>query len=207
MDSYEYCNCKKCQEHDTSYNPNPIESYSHLGTGTPRIMLIGQDPTIRRNQDKVKKALMLDMPKSSLSRWIKEIFGEDNFKNYAIYATNAVKCILKKFASDNGGSEYLLPMFINCKKYLEKEIELFKPEYIFTFGEPCHQLFLYMLDKDEEKLKEKLRSSFGENFREIKFKDCTFRYSPILHIHTYRVADGFGDKMKKFKEQITKHIG
>ena len=199
---YNYSDCRICQERKIAYDP--IESY-HKENGTPRIMLIGQDPTIRNKTKKVKCALMLDDPNSSICRWIKEIFGDDNFVKYEIYATNAIKCVLKDVATDKGkdGIKYLKPIFEKCKEHLINEIKDFKPDYIFTLGEPCYKLFSYML-KDEIELKEDFSDLFGKKFKEIKFSDVTFRYSPILHIQTYRVAKKYGEEVKRFEELIKK---
>jgi uracil-DNA glycosylase len=76
-----------------------------------------------------------------MSEWIIGLFGKDKWEECEIYATNFVKCILQKFPTNNGGIDYLEPVFQNCKKHLIKEILDFKPKYVFTFGEPCYQLF------------------------------------------------------------------
>lgn len=54
-----------------------------------KLMLIGQDPTILNNPERVKKVLMLDNKSSQLYRWLISIFGKENFDAITVYATNS----------------------------------------------------------------------------------------------------------------------
>jgi hypothetical protein len=60
--------------------------------GEVRLMLIGQDPTIHKEPERVKHVLMLDEEDGQLSRWLSGLFGKRNFQAATLYATNLVKC-------------------------------------------------------------------------------------------------------------------
>ncbi|HCY77476.1 MAG TPA: hypothetical protein DHV28_16290 [Ignavibacteriales bacterium] len=165
-----------------------------------RLMLIGQDPTIFVEKERVKQVLMLDEPNGQLRRWLENLFGKEIFNNFTIYATNVVKCTFPKPPSTYGGKHFLKPYFENCKNYLEQEVLYFRPNLILSFGEPAHRYFSSMFDNSNE-IGSTMQSALGNEmkFFKAKIKDCEFSYSPSLHIKTFRVAETYGKRIENFK--------
>ncbi len=172
------------------------------GTG-PRVMLIGQDPTIRRDPERVKHVLMLDEERSQLRQWLKTLFGESNFERMQLYATNVVKCSFQNPPSTDrrGGFRFLEPYFENCKRYLYAEIVAYKPDLALTFGEPAHRHFCGVLD-DRSPVPDKMKDAFSGQFFRVRVNGMAFRYSPSLHIKTFRVAETYGQSVSAFKEGL-----
>jgi len=173
--------------------------------GNLRVMLIGQDPTILRKPERVKEVLMLDESNGKLSRWLKQIFGDDNFHTITLYATNLVKCsFVKPPSSSAGGSlKFLKPYFDNCKEYLAHELLSFKPDCVLTLGEPAHTLFITMLDNQ---MPDTMQAAFTGQFLRAKFRGIEFDYSPCLHIQSFRVAEVYGERVQKFKDGISSYF-
>ncbi len=169
-------------------------------------MFIGQDPTIRKRQERVRMALMLDDENSQIKRWIKNIFGNELLIKSKILGTNLVKCVLKEVPTNDGvgGIDYLIAPFNHCKEHLIKEFNTFKPDYVFTLGEPCHQLFYSLIKNIDNPKKQKMSEYFNGELHELKYNEINFKYSPLLHIQTYRVAQKYGDIVKKFENEIKK---
>jgi hypothetical protein len=51
-----------------------------------------------------------------------------------------------------------------------------------------------------------MQGAFTGNFIQAKVGDVAFDYSPCLHIKTWRVAEVYGDSVKRFKKGVTKYI-
>lgn len=182
-----------------------VPSYFKEG-GEPKLMLIGQDPTIRQQPDRVKQVLMLDDQNSQLSRWLREeVFGESNFSSMTLYATNLVKCSFDEPPSRLGGLKFLRPYFANCKDHLAKEISRFQPTLLLTLGEAAHKLFITTLDNRED-IEEDMKEAFTGRFIRAKLRGMEFDYSPCLHIKTFRVAETYGDKLKRFKRGLADYL-
>lgn len=90
---------------------------------------------------------------------------------------------------------------------MKQEVINFKPSLVMTFGEPAHRYFSSMFDNSEE-IGCTMQSAFGNT--EILFKakidGFEFRYSPSLHIKTFRVAEIYGKKIENFKIALKKDI-
>jgi uracil-DNA glycosylase len=195
--------CDKCFD----YVKNEFSSISIEGlrvqpffreAGNFKLMLIGQDPTIRMDQERVKTVLMLDQENGQLRRWLKSFVGESKFNSMTIYATNVVKCSFSKMPSElrNGGRELLNYCFSNCSGYLKKEILGFEPNLILSFGEPAHEMVLKII---KENLPLKMKEAFSGQFHSISINNFSTNYSPCLHIKTFRVAETYGRKVENFK--------
>ena len=193
--------CDQCLEAQLRVAP-----YYREGPGK-RVMLIGQDPTIRRKPERVKKALMLDVENGQLSRWLNDVFGKDVFQSFTLYATNLVKCSFDTppSSSEKGGVKFLEGYFTKCKEYLLLEINQFKPDCVFTLGEPTHKYFIKMLQKQED-IPIDMKDSFGRGFYKIELNGFSFDYSPCLHIQTYHVAETYGEKIQEFKAGIADYF-
>ena len=181
-----------------------VKSYYKQGN-SHRIMLIGQDPTVRKNPDRVKHALMLNNPKSQLFKWLNGLLGEVNFKNATIYGTNIVKCTFPIPPTDQDDRDFLSPFFQNCKNYLIQEVANYKPDLVLTFGEITHQSFIDLLDFHDA-INNDMKMAFNGQFYVAEMQSHQFRYSPCLHLQTFRVAEKYGDKVKVIKETINSYF-
>jgi len=180
-----------------------IEPYFQQGNEL-RFMIVGQDPAIYDKPNRVKVVLMLDQPNSQLSRWLRGMISKDKFDKLTLYATNTVKCLLNKPPSSDkkDGLKILRPYFKNCKRYLIEEITLFKPDYLITLGEPAHILFLDIC-QEKKMIKRSMKDAFTGDFINVNVNGTKFKYSPCLHISTYRVADTYGKRIDLYKEQLS----
>ena len=79
--------CNSCQSIDSSICLT-VEPHFKKGSSF-KVMLIGQDPTIFKDpqRNRVKEVLMLNEENGQLKRWLKNIFGKDNFDKVELYAT------------------------------------------------------------------------------------------------------------------------
>jgi len=166
-------------------------------------MLIGQDPYIYRDPDRVEYVLMLDQENGQLARWLKDILGKNSFQEIELYATNVVKCPVKRESSTSLKRvlSLLQPCFDNCKNYLIKEIINFKPTIVLTFGEPAYKIFVSILDNNDLS-KDSMKEAFTGDFIKASVRNVSFQYSPCLHIKTYRVADTYGKKVEGFRNNL-----
>lgn len=207
--------CNKCSLNPVCYAENFAlkagPSYRNTESEM-KLMLIGQDPTIRKNRERVTHVLMLNRG-GSIYRWLRDLFGE-KFDKIDIYATNVVKCTfygnLPTERKDIDAVSFLTNYFENCKEYLINEISTYKPDYIISFGQPAHALLVDHLFKSEIKIASKMTSAFTGQFYdgyiEGKHGKIPFKYSPCLHITTFRVADTYGNKVKEFKEKLRNNL-
>ncbi len=205
MDIYKFGypeQCDKCKNipYIKLKLPTP---YHNKVTSSKRVMLIGQDPYIYRDPDRVKCVLMLDQEKGQLSRWLKDVLGEHSFQEVELYATNVVKCPVKREPSTSLKRvlSLLQPCFDNCKDYLIDEINNLKPTVVLTFGEPAHKLFTSILNNSDS-FKDSMKKAFTGEFVKASVRTVSFQYSPCLHIKTYRVADTYGKKVEKFRYNL-----
>lgn len=203
MYGYPLPDCKLCETYGAC-NPT-VEPFYQSGNKT-RLMVIGQDPTIYKDPERVKAVLMLDDKKSKLSIWLRNMFGVENFEKITIYATNTVKCFLSKPPSSDKSNGYkvLQKYFSNCKNYLLNEITNYKPDVVITLGEPTHKLFLQLLHSKE--IKEKMKDSFTGEFYDCCINNVSFKYSPCLHITTFRIAETYGKTIDNFIDNLRGNI-
>ncbi len=198
--------CTKCANIATCEMNLQVAPYFSRGVGR-RAMLIGQDPTIFNQPERVSHVLMLNQVNGQLSRWLKEVFGAENFRSLTLYATNLVKCSFSKPPSTTteGGLRFLQPYFQNCKAYLLEELLNFRPDLVLTLGEPAHKLFISILDNHND-IPDSMQAAFTGHFTKARLKEFEFDYSPCLHIKTFRVAEVYGESVKKFKQGISAYF-
>jgi len=180
-----------------------VPPYFKEGRGL-RLMLVGQDPTIKQEPGRVKQAHMLDDPNSLLSRWLREdVLGEKNFGSLTLYAANLVICAFPEppSAYPQGALEFLRRYFKNCKGYLSEEISRFQPTLVLTLGEPGHKLFITILD-NRGHIAQDMNDAFTGGFIRAKFGGVQFDYSPCLHITTWRVPETYGERLERFKRGL-----
>jgi len=172
-----------------------------------RLMLVGQDPTIRKKSERVKQVLMLDEERGRLKCWLRQLLGENNFGELTIYATNVVKCTFEKLPSSapKGGFKFLKPYFETCKTHLMKELLQFNPSLVLTLGEPTHKFFISILD-NKKQIADSMKDAFTGEFAKAKFQGLVFDYTPCLHITTFRVAESYGRAVSKLKDSIAHYL-
>ena len=194
--------CKMCESILGGEMKLPSPYYNSV-VSSKKVMLVGQDPYIHKDPDRVKFVLMLDEENGQLKQWLREVMGKDIFDRAELYATNMVKCPVKRelSASPKRVLSLLKPCFDNCKDYLTKEIINFKPTIVLTLGEPAHKIFVSILDNNDLS-KDSMKEAFTGEFIKVSVRNVTFQYSPCLHIKTYRVADTYGKQVKKFKYNL-----
>lgn len=168
-------------------------------------MLVGQDPTIFKKPARVTEVLMLDDDHSQLARWLRQVFGADNYRAITLYATNLVKCSFDKPPSTQGGLRFLRPYFENCKTYLVEELLNYQPDLVLTLGEPAHALVVSMLDNKLD-IPTTMQGAFTGRFHRARFRTLEFDYSPCLHIKTFRVAEVYGNSVRRFKEGLSAYL-
>ena len=209
MDPYQFGyprHCIKCESFSQVALKLPLPYYNGI-THTKKIMLIGQDPYIFSKPERVEFVLMLNEDKGQLRGWLSDFLGKDIFGQVELYATNVVKCPVKRGASISQKRvlNTLKPFFNNCKDYLIKEIIQFKPTLVLTFGEPAHRLFTTILSNQRD-FGVSMHEAFTGEFIEAKIGNVFFKYSPCLHIKTFRVADTYGERVKAFKTRLAQEI-
>ncbi len=193
--------CIDC--HSFAQSSLQLRVFPYYKEGTrPKVMLIGQDPTIYRRPERVTHVLMLNEKNGQLSRWLRGLFGEAHYAVLTLYATNLVKCSFKKPPStmEEGGFRFLRPYFGCCQKYIKAEIKSFQPDLVLTLGEPAHRLFRTILDDGE--IPDRMQVAYTGKFIRTKMDSLEFDYSPCLHISTFRVAEVYGESVRKFKRGI-----
>ena len=108
--------CKDCILSDTRTNTVPGE-----GPENADIMIIGEAPGF--NEDKEGRPFI-----GAAGRLLSELLANAGFTRGDVYITNTVKCR----PPDNRNP---LPFEMDqCKKYLERQVELINPEIIITLG-------------------------------------------------------------------------
>jgi len=199
--------CNLCNGNETPDHPNvvlTVEPFEKEGNSF-KLMLVGQDPTIFNNPGRVEKVLMLNEKNGQLAKWLKRLFGEKQFTEFSIYATNLVKCTFPKPPSVYKSKDFLKPYFDNCNTYLKAEIQNYKPNLLLSFGEPAHRMIITIFD-NESLFNDKMQDAFTGQFFKAKINDFTFDYSPCLHIKTFRVAETYGNSVVKFKEELNRFL-
>ena len=175
-------------------------------SGAFRLMLIGQDPTVRKRPERVKRVLMLDQEQGQLSRWLRQLFG-DAFEAVTVYATNVVKCSFSRPPSEmeRGGLAFLLPYASRCRQYLVQEVKTFQPDLVITLGQPAHVILRRNLDVPAATGKT-MQDAFTWAFSRVTLDGNSFDYSPCLHIQTFRVAETYGESVAEFKRGLSAKI-
>ena len=118
--------CRKCKLCDTRQN-----AVVGRGSMNPKVLFIGEAPGKSEDREGIpfigRSGQLLDI-------WIQRLKLTPD--DYAI--TNVVKC----FPNENGKIRAPEPDEVDaCKEYLDKQIELLKPQYIVTLGKFAMQYF------------------------------------------------------------------
>jgi uracil-DNA glycosylase len=197
--------CTKCKVFSKTAVNLQVDPY-YQSSGNLRLMLIGQDPTIFNDPERVKQVLMLNESNGQLALWLKDLIGK-GYDFVTLYATNLVKCTfgMPPSTTREGGLKFLQPYFEICKDYLVKELNGFAPNCVLTLGEPAHMLFRSILD-NAATIPETMQTAFSGRFIKARLGELEFDYSPCLHIKTFRVAEVYGEKVGTFKEGMKSYF-
>lgn len=159
-----------------------------IGTDEIKLIIIGQDPTIRNPDARINIKTVLNLDKRGvLYHYINNIVEEIGYEiEKNVYATNLFKCFFKYTPANNVNIltkhlPYWLPL-------LKQEVSLFPNAKIITLGEPVMNQLIY---KGQKKVRE-YWAYIGRTKANIKaFKsikvDCNFlnhKIFPFPHIHT-----------------------
>lgn len=175
-------NCILCSNlYDESADLNVLPYFS--SGSNFKIMIIGQDPTIDKEPERVNKVLMLDIENSRLRNWLIKLIGDHVWNSATIYATNSVKCTFNMKPSKLGGYKFLLHYFNSCKNYLINEILNYKPSIAISLGEDNHKLITSVFDNSTLFLNS-MNKDFTGDFYSVSIKSYDFLYSPCIHIQT-----------------------
>ncbi len=209
MEAYKFGYPRQCERCESILGGGlkfPSPYYNNV-TSRKKVMLIGQDSYIHKEPDRVGCVLMLDEENGQLKRWLDGLLGENIFEKTELYATNIVKCPVKRESSTSPKRilNLLKPCFDNCRNLLIDEITQFKPKLVLTFGEPAHKLFIAILSS-RKGIGDSMHEAFTGEFIKAKIGNITFDYSPCLHIRTFRVAETYGEPVKKFKAGLSRKI-
>ncbi len=203
------CNkCKDIMSEKCNHSLKVKKPYIQQGN-SKRIMIIGQDPTLYKSSTIVNTPLMLDYKEGQLRRWLNSVFN-NRFDELTIYATNLVKCTFDKPPTKykTNTTKFLEHYFNECKYYLLYEIEEYRPEIVITLGETAHLLFIKLMKNNvhPEKVSfaSKMSMDFNGKFYDMEYNKIKFKYSPCLHIKTFRTAEIYGEKVYKFKANLNK---
>ena len=213
MDNYGFGypkQCIKCSQDDENPHQLKVKPYFCEVSGF-RLMLIGQDPTIFHDSERVRFALMLDEPRGQIRRWLRDLLGDGNLEKATVYTTNIVKCSFKKPPSQmrSGGLPFLSHYFGNCRQYLLAEIDAYRPELVITFGEPAHCLFVSCMsiaDCGNRSINTEMKKAFNGSLYSLVTSGHRFDYSPCLHIKTFRVAETYGPSVARFRIELQSYL-
>jgi len=173
---------------------------------SPKVLLIGQDPTLINRQ--VETVFELDRPNSRLRKYVEqEILVPLGFTVDDVYATNAVKCT---FSGRTPGQwararhvpteNILYPFFKQCKRYLTAELMCLRPGIVIAFGQPTHRL---LVSAYKWKVGPNMKDVFGQVF--AVHKPISTTYIPIIHYNSRRHRY-YQEHWPTFLQEIREHI-
>jgi uracil-DNA glycosylase len=122
---------------DTNYKAIP----PYVGESEIKLLIIGQDPTIRNKKQRanINCTLNLDKGKGSLLKYIEDICQELDIPSIDnVYATNIYKYF---YSSPPADTQNVLSNHLNLNlELLKKEISCYANALVITLGEPVLQL-------------------------------------------------------------------
>jgi uracil-DNA glycosylase len=179
--------CKLCSEMWHGYLITPrLKVKPYIGN-SPKVFLIGQDPTLTKRQSET--VLEFDHANSRLRRYIEnEILIPLDFTSEDVYATNAVKCTFpgrtpRQWAKIMGISveDFLRPFFGRCRRYLTRELINVKPKVVIALGQPTHRL---LVSTYKWKIPTSMKEVFSQAFP--VHNPISTLYIPVIHYNSRR---------------------
>jgi len=182
-----------------------LEAKPYIGS-SPKVFLIGQDPTLANRQ--IETVLEFDREGSQLRRYIeKEILAPLGFTTDDVYATNAVKCTFPartpaEWAKMKGVpvENILYIFFRRCKQYLTAELICLRPRIVIAFGQPTHRL---LVSAYKWKISPDMKEVFGQVFPVNK--PVSTLYVPAIHYNTRR-HQYYQERWTRFLQEVAEHL-
>ena len=174
------------------YSMAPIPPFK--GNGDVKLIIIGQDPTIRNRKSRENIKCTLNLDKSgALKTYIKKIVFGLGFTFENVYATNLFKYFYNLPPQDTFEvlNQHLLPNL----ELLKEEISEYPDVPIITLGEPVLQL----LSNNTFKVRNHWDYN-GCGFHHVLSKDSQLNrdFYPFIHIGSYQKVF--------YKEKLPKYI-
>ena len=183
--------CNKCVKQKVNvdlFQGNITLKAKPFKGNNPRVMLVGQNPTLRVGE--ASCVLELNNKKSPIFKFIvDDILNPVGLKLEDTYATNLVKCtfpnnqepryICNKAKKKNikiTVKDFYSPFFRNCSEHFEAEIREIKPKIIISFGVIPHQLIVEAFSLDVEKA---MKKAFSKIYR-VNLLGYEAYYAPCI---------------------------
>ena len=180
------------------FDLSPVKPY--IGDEEIKLIIIGQDPTIRNKQQRKHIETTLNLDKNgALKKYIEDICLKLGISMRNIYATNIYKYFYSIPPADT--PDVLLRHKDPNIKLLKKELECFNDSSIITLGEPVLRLIT-----DDREIKVRDYWNFQEKgFGYISSEDNVlghyifpFPHQPSMRKHLYSSNfDNYIDYMKR----------
>ena len=125
-----------------------IHPYSEsVNISDVRLIIIGQDPTIRNKESRQKITITLNLDKNdSLKKYLEEVCNKLNIDlKEEVYATNLYKCFFNDPPADD--ESILYRHFKYWMDFLIKELKPFGNTQIITLGEPVIKQLIHSGNK------------------------------------------------------------
>ena len=180
---------------DNEINPiylklDPVKPY--LGKLDIKIVIIGQDPTVKKHKsrEKIKFTLNLDK-KGVLKNYVEKIISVDN-----VYATNLFKYF---YTCPPADTIEILNYHLNENiQLLQQELNYFPNLPIITFGEPVLKLISKKPEKDMKYYWNYKNNSSGYKFCEKEDSKINRIFFPFPHQPTIARNGFYKDNLENF---------
>jgi uracil-DNA glycosylase len=188
MQRFRQCTiCADLQINSALYDGNLQLGARPFKGKSPWVLLIGQDPTVRRRQ--IACVLDLENRGGALYKYIVgDILEPVGLDLDDVYATDLVKCLFPhnqtptSIARKHGmaAKDFLYPFFEHCKQHLIQEIQEIRPKIAISFGQPTHQL---LCESFGWTLPTGMKDAFG-SYGHVSVAGCEMIYFPCIHINS-----------------------
>jgi len=172
-----------------------------------KLIIIGQDPTVRREESREKITATLNLDKNNSLRSYLEIVCNilqiDIDKE--LYATNLYKCFFNKPPADD--ESILTRHFKIWADLLIKEIKSFKNPIIISLGEPLIKQLIHTGKRDVKYFWDYIgNTQTGGKFKVINPNNNYLQRTiyPIAHQPTWSQNRFYHDYLKSYLQFITK---
>lgn len=177
-------------------------------TSEVKLVLIGQDPTVRRQKSRVDIKVTLNLDKeNSLKTYLKkvcEILQIDIEKE--VYATNLYKCFFKIPPADD--QSILTRQFKIWMDFLIYELAVFKNSFVVTLGEPLINQLIHSNSKQVKHYWDYIgQTKSGRNFKcNEPFENyLQRRIYPIAHQPTWNRNEFYKTYLKDYLEFLKRN--
>ncbi len=186
----------------------PVPFSEALSLSNIRLVIIGQDPTVRKEKTRseIKSVLMLDESKH-LKNYIYLVCNELGISFSEIYATNLYKCFFNEPPQDN--ERILTRHFRYWIEILIEEVSKFPDAAIITLGQPVIRQLIHTGKKDVKFYWDYIgHTKSNENYSGVpagnNFLQRTFW--PFPHLPTYNQNQFYKKYFKDYANFLKKSI-